>query len=515
MLYLKLLLNLLITLGLAKPLSSNNILSRRLNDKIMLQNENQLMNDTARFYMPYSQFLPSVVFGDTYYLVVWQDNRGAGGSFDIYGARVSRSGTVIDSNIIAISTMENEQVCPSVAFDGINYFVIWQYYGENSWFSDVFGARVSQLGIPLDPNGISISTDTNGQRYPTLAFNGTNYLAVWEDHRTGCTIYGTRINQAGSVLDPQGIPISTVTNSQWTPSVASDGANYLVVWAQFNIDSDWDICGARVNQAGNVIDTNLIPISTVTDSQTLPNVAFDGTTYLVVWQDHRNGQHDIYGARVNQNGIVLDTAAIAISTAIRGQWSPKIAFDGNNYLVVWQDYRNGSHDIYGARVSRSGIDLDTAGIAISTAPFWQRYPSVAFDGTNYLVVWEDNRNGSSWDIYGSRVSPAGIVLDSNGFIISNVGIKENRQPFTPNRFPLEIYPNPAKSFLAIRLPLSADRTELKIFDVSGKLIKEIASTTMLPRNDRNGEIKVSLKGINPGIYFLRLGNEVIKFLVVK
>jgi len=50
---------------------------------------------------------------------------------------------------------------------------------------------------------------------------------------------------------------------------------------------------------------------------------------------------------------------------------------------------------------------------------------------------------------------------------------------------------------------------LKIFDVSGKLIKEIALT------GTGQEIKISLQGINPGIYFIRLGTEVKKFLVVK
>ncbi|MEO0114768.1 MAG: T9SS type A sorting domain-containing protein [candidate division WOR-3 bacterium] len=61
--------------------------------------------------------------------------------------------------------------------------------------------------------------------------------------------------------------------------------------------------------------------------------------------------------------------------------------------------------------------------------------------------------------------------------------------------------------------LYAQSSVLKIFDVSGKLIKEIASPPKADRND--GEVKISLKGINPGIYFLKLGNQTKKFLVVK
>jgi hypothetical protein len=93
-----------------------------------------------------------------------------------------------------------------------------------------------------------------------------------------------------------------------------------------------------------------------------------------------------------------------------------------------------------------------------------------------------------------------------------IGIEETTNP-NPISLTPEIYPNPVRSFLAVRLPQTADRQEIKIFDVSGKLIKEIA--TALPRNDRAGEIKVSLKEISPGIYFLRLGKETKKFIVAK
>jgi len=64
-----------------------------------------------------------------------------------------------------------------------------------------------------------------------------------------------------------------------------------------------------------------------------------------------------------------------------------------------------------------------------------------------------------------------------------------------------------------RCPLFPDRSELEIFDVSGKLIKEIVTSTSQSRND--GKIEISLKGINPGIYFLILGKETKKFLVVR
>ena len=111
-----------------------------------------------------------------------------------------------------------------------------------------------------------------------------------------------------------------------------------------------------------------------------------------------------------------------------------------------------------------------------------------------------------------------------------VGIEEYCEPldFHPIRsdpFPLEIYPNPAKSVIRVRwskdfspvgkIPDSGNPFGqsafggLKIFDVSGKLIKEFALT------GTDQEIKIPLKDIKPGIYFLRIGTETKKFLIVK
>jgi hypothetical protein len=91
------------------------------------------------------------------------------------------------------------------------------------------------------------------------------------------------------------------------------------------------------------------------------------------------------------------------------------------------------------------------------------------------------------------------------------GIGEELLTQKAERFTLEINPNPAKSVIRVRGPFS-EKT-VNVFDITGKLIKEIASAS--PRNDQTGEAKISLKGINPGVYFLRLGKETKKFLVVK
>ena len=321
----------------------------------------------------------------------------------------SPAGAVLDPAGIAISSADWEQTEPAVAFDGTNYLVTWmdRRSGTNT---DIYGARVSQAGAVLDPAGIAISTTASFEQQPAVAFDGINQLVAWGD---GGRIYGARVSPAGAVLDPAGIEISA--NGDY-PTVAFDGTNYLVAWAA----GGYEIFGARVSPPGTVLDPGGIVISARVGSrgEESPALAFNGTNYLVAWEAYEPGDYyDSFGARVSPAGAVLDPSGIAISTAAYNQRAPSVASDGTNHLVAWQDSRTGTNwDLYGARLSQAGAVLDPAGIAISTAEGHQVEPAVAFDGTNYLVVWENFAGDHR--IYGARLSQVGAVLDPAGIFIS-------------------------------------------------------------------------------------------------
>ena len=159
------------------------------------------------------------------------------------------------------------------------------------------------------------------------------------------------------------------------------------------------------------------------------DVAFDGTNYFVVWSDNRNGSYNIYGSRVTPCGKVLDPGGIPISTGLYDRGKPDIAFDGKNYLIVWQDYRgsSGTSNIYGSFVSPSGQVITPGDFAITTLTTYEVVPSIAFDGTNYVVVWSDTRYDiNNGVIMGTRITPSGVVLDHSGILISEVLVGQNQ-----------------------------------------------------------------------------------------
>jgi len=325
---------------------------------------------------------------------------------------VSRAPMALDDDEFLIDTSGvGEQWSPAAAFDGANYLVVWQDYRTGS--NDIRGARVTSDGAMLDSAGFVVSQAPRGQCVPVVGFGGASFLVVWEDYGSGSgDIYGARVTPQGAVLDTQGIFISHALNDAPRPAVAFDGMNFLVVWKDRRNGDYGDIYGARVTPTGVVLDPAGVPISTGEDWQAEPFAAFDGTNFLVVWEVELAGW-TIYGARVTPQGEVLDTAGFVISQGM-GAYLPVVGFDGSNFLVVW---RSPNGYTYGARVTPQGTVLDSAGLLISHGAGNQHVPAVGFDGTNFLVVWQDDRGGD-WDVYGARVTPGGTAFH-DGSVVSH------------------------------------------------------------------------------------------------
>ena len=229
---------------------------------------------------------------------------------------------------------------------------------------------------------------------------------VWPDRRDSqqYAIYGTLVKRSGSVVHNAGFAISKAANSQHQPSIAHDGSNFLVVWSDARDTNDTGIFGARVTGAGTALDSPGFQISTSTEFEYLPSVAFDGTNYLVVWEGAPKGStvKNIAGGRVSTAGKLLGTSDIAIAAGSWDQASPTVAWGKAGYWVVWQDHGSGSrYDIHGAQVSSSGV-VQTP-LALFATSSHKRYPAVASSGVEILTVWTDYRNTPKALVYGARV----------------------------------------------------------------------------------------------------------------
>src|SRR2546422_3561012 len=204
-------------------------------------------------------------------------------------------------------------------------------------------------------------------------------------------------------------------DDQEEPSVVANGNGYFMVWADKRTYSsaEYDIYGARVSSTGEVLDPVGIPICTDPGRQTSPRVSFDGQKYLVVWEDDRESTADfqlyqIYGARVEIGGRVLDSNGFKKTTNRVTRLGPAVASDGQGFFVAWEDWQRTDgaiEDVYGSPVSSEGVVAKPDGIPLVLGAGWQGQPRIAFANGEYLMTY-----WHSWitrpDILANRVSTA-------------------------------------------------------------------------------------------------------------
>ena len=209
---------------------------------------------------------------------------------------------------------------------------------------------------------------------PKVAFDGTNFLVVWGDSLSSYDVYGSRVSTGGDVLDPEGIPIAASGAFEGYPVVSFGGGNSLAVFTQ----DQSGLRGRRIAPDGTVLDQT--PITVTTENTVASDIAFGAMEHVVVWTVDAGATDAIKVTRVTPEGQVLDPGGIVVSSGMGIVLAPpQIAFDGTNFMIVWNEVRGGE-DVYAARLSPEGNVLDPNGVAISHEVNPERYADVTFDG---------------------------------------------------------------------------------------------------------------------------------------
>ncbi len=169
-----------------------------------------------------------------------------------------------------------------------------------------------------------------------------------------------------------------------------------------------------------------VAVCTVNNDQYLPVSAPDGSGgAIIVWQDDRTITSDIYAQRVDADGNILWMAtAMPICRAPNSQSKPLIIPNGTaGAIIVWQDFRSGSTaDIYAQKINSDGyIQWSSNGVAICTGQTGVALSEIISDGAGgAIIVWHDRRNFSN-DVFAQRIDSYGTVQwKTNGVAITAI-----------------------------------------------------------------------------------------------
>lgn len=243
------------------------------------------------------------------------------------------------------------------------------------WSDDRLGAPMVWLNHSADAGqtwgetvghvdeGVAPSSD------PTLACQPGAAVVAWEDTRDG----------------DLGVP------NIYARSSMSAGANWLAASARLG-DDEWGWFDSHAARA-----------------------YVGGRNVYVVWQDARYGAYDIFFSASADFGATWSPAVRLDWDDAGSSWSgnPTLAADGEGRVVVaWEDRRNGETDVYVTTSLDAGttwsddfrVDTgDEKGAAGSYSP------KLALEGQEVVLVWSDLRSGALADIYMNRSVDAGAT----------------------------------------------------------------------------------------------------------
>ncbi|MDQ3703769.1 MAG: S-layer homology domain-containing protein [Chloroflexota bacterium] len=373
-----------------------------------------------------SQSEPSVAYNPTAteYLVVWEDSRGTGGdgAVNIQGQRVDADGTMLGENFV-IAEAAGAQSEAKVAFstNAAGYLVVWED-GRSGTSVDIYGQVVSSGGSLVGANFQITTVPFSAELYPDVSYSSSTneYLVIWsgEVSNTNHDIKGLRISTGGV---PQGgvinIMQTSTTELRSALSYNASSAQFLVV-ADTKPSSGFesDVLGQIVGSNG-ALSGQTFPVSASVDvRESSPEVAYNSTTqeWLIVWEDNRNGTIDVYGRRVNSSGTLLGSD-IGIAVAASIQQGPSVVYNNaaQVYMVAWYDARVQYADIYAQVVHNNG-SLSGTNFIVADAANIQHSPDIV-DGPGpafFFAVWTDLRDDDA-DVFAQRMSNTGQMLGDN------------------------------------------------------------------------------------------------------
>jgi hypothetical protein len=352
--------------------------------------------------------------------------------------------------IVNQNTSDYDRVYSDIDVDSNgNSIIVWSDARNGN--DDIFAQKLDPKGNILWPStDIKVNQDSNSdnQLDPNVAVDSNgSAIIVWEDWRNGATdeIYAQKISPDG--IPEWGANDIKVNSTSVTSQRQLDGRvdvdsnnNAVIIWCDYR-NSNWDVFAQKLDSLGSrqwTGDGIKVPQESGSYDQYWPQIAVspDGTS-VVIWSDLRSGNYDIYAQNISSDGIVgwgSSDKKINQNSDVEAQDFSGIAFYSNgDVIVVWEDARGSSEDIYAQRINSTGDaqwgSSDKRINRYTSAD--QKSPKVDVDSDdNAIVAWHDHREGAAnADIYCQKVNSSGDAQWSSSDIKVNRNSDNAEQEF--------------------------------------------------------------------------------------
>ncbi|MFT4968629.1 MAG: hypothetical protein ACI9O4_000359 [Chitinophagales bacterium] len=344
-------------------------------------------------------------------IIAWSDER-TGLERDVYAQRIDGNGNILwTSNGVPVADKINREHSEKIiSDDNGGAIVVWEEERVDATW-DIWAQRIDSLGnVVWQSGGVPFFNVYGNRINHKIQRDGEGgVILTCQDARNGdFDIYAQRLDAdgnrlwggAGSVIcNASGVQ----TNPKIDPEKEKDGV--YIAWTDKRNSADYDIYANRVDSNGVVLWGNGKPVAQTVGNQSAIDILSNNKTQglIVSWKDNRASDYDIYLQKLSPDGDpVWQTNGVIVCDAAEDQLNPNIISDKKGgAIVVWQDGRSGEFDVYSQRMSKNGIQQWLAnGEPVCTAVGDQFSPKNIPDNKGGAIyVWEDKREGTSKDIY--------------------------------------------------------------------------------------------------------------------
>jgi hypothetical protein len=359
------------------------------------------------------------------YGLAWRDDTGSGGFQGRIGfARISAAGAVVGGPLTLTpdaKVANTVRIAHGASVFGIAFDDVRDTSDDKS--NEVYAALVNASNNQLVTGAeIPVGTGKLVDFIPGIGWNASSseFGLAWSRGRTKVNlndpnyqdVYFARLSPAGA---KQGGDVRVSAGDGYTDwaHLAATPNRYGVAWNATMCTSPTE-CAERSEIFFSLVDANGSRI-TPTDVQLSagttgsaygPSVVWTGTEFGVAWSDFKDGNFEIYFARLSSEGVPLGTP-VRVTNAVGSSDRVALGWNGSVYGLVWQDERldttGGVRHVYFTTLSSTGV-RQGADERITCRTDRSFSPAIAGAGSAFGVAWTDTKDGN-FEIYFRTVTP--------------------------------------------------------------------------------------------------------------
>jgi len=221
--------------------------------------------------------------------------------------------------------------------------------------------------------------------------------------------------------DPlENTPVCVWNGNQYTPEIVSDERGGAVIVWDDSRSGNFDIYVQRLDEQGlkKWEDSGKI-VCANSGHQIYHKIVQDSEGgCIVVWVDDRNSNYDIYAQRIDSSGNILwGSDGVEICTLPLDQEDPQIISDESGGAIIMWEFKQGAAGetgLYAQRINSTGQPMwEINGVPIATSPSpnpTQLRPKIIDDGSGgAVIVWTDFSEPND-NIFAQRINSSGMIL---------------------------------------------------------------------------------------------------------